>query len=338
MKERNSSIDMFRLAAAVLVIVQHYCPFRDGTPAAIWIGFYCRIAVPFFFMISGYFSWKEDSGLRSDYLKKHLVAVGKLLVISAVVIIAFNGLMGRQIIFQTEDIRWLILFNEPHFLLGHSHIWYILALIYVLAAGLVIEKLKLNKAAYWVAPLLLLGNVILDYYLFGTELRKSCYTRNWLLDGLPFFYIGQFIHRYEKNLRPLTDQRRSLILPAVAAVCLGTEGALMLRFEQDVNRNMYFFLPMLSVSVLLALLSFPDLGRGSRLVSRARDVSLVMYVTHHMVAELLKLAARELWGIRLSRHPSLRFILIVIFSGAVGLIYADIRIILAEKNLKKAGA
>ena len=326
MKERNTSIDMFRLAAVALVIIQHYRLFNMNTTAAVWSGFFCRIAVPFFFMVSGYFSWKAESGPRTVYLKKQLVTIGKILAVSAVVIIAFNQfIIDYTIKWRLPYIKRLILFNEPKFLFGHAHMWYMLALIYVLAAGLLIEKLRLHKWAYRLAPVLLLINIILDFVLFNTKLvRRACYTRNWLLDGLPFFYIGQFIHRYEENIRRLMTRGRSLILLAISTVCLGVEGGLLLHFGQNINRTLYLFLPLLAVSVFMVLLSFPGIGKNSLIVRYARDASMVMYVIHHMVEEIIKITALKLWNVRMYQHSTLRFCLIFLFTWAIGMVYAVI--------------
>ena len=326
MKERNTSIDMFRLAAVALVIIQHYRLFNMNTDAAVWSGFFCRIAVPFFFMVSGYFSWKAEPGPRTAYLKKQLATIGKILAVSAIVIIAFNQfIIDYRIKWRIPYIQRLILFNEPKFLFGHAHMWYMLALIYVLAAGLLIERLRLHKWAYRLAPLLLLINIILDFVLFNTKLvRRACYTRNWLLDGLPFFYIGQFIHRYEGSIRGLITRSRSLILLAISAICLGAEGGLLLHFDQNINRTLYFFLPLLAVSVFLVLLSFPNIGKNSFVVRYARDASMIMYVIHHMVEEIIKITALKLWGIRMFQHSTIRFCLIFLFTWIIGMVYAVI--------------
>ncbi|MCD7812405.1 MAG: acyltransferase [Ruminococcus sp.] len=53
---RYSSFDSFKVIAALMVVFLHF-PF-NGTIGGI-IGALSRIGVPFFFMVSGFFSYKE---------------------------------------------------------------------------------------------------------------------------------------------------------------------------------------------------------------------------------------------------------------------------------------
>ena len=56
-KTRNCSIDLFRLYCAVLVVAIHTSPFMDQNNKLGFISTQVipRIAVPFFFIVSGYY-------------------------------------------------------------------------------------------------------------------------------------------------------------------------------------------------------------------------------------------------------------------------------------------
>lgn len=331
--KRNTSIDMFRLAAAALVIIQHYRLFNMNTDAALWSGFYCRIAVPFFFMVSGYFSWKEAPEARVSFMKRQIVTIGKILAVSSVILIIYNFIIGYQIPYRQGYIQRLILFNEPHFIFGHSHMWYMLALIYVFAAGLLIEKLRLNKWAYIAAPLLLAAGIILDFALFGSGVRRACYTRNWIFDGLPFFYMGQFIHRHEGKFMSAITKGRSVLLLLLSVAAMWLEGTIMLRLGQSVSRTFFIAILPLSFSVFMMLLNFPNIGRGTFIARYARDASMIVYIIHHMVEDVIKLVAESLWDVKMYQHSTIRFCLIFVISTAIGVAYA----VIAEKlhNRKK---
>ncbi|MCH5188898.1 MAG: acyltransferase [Oscillospiraceae bacterium] len=326
--KRNTSIDMFRLAACALVIIQHYRLFNMNTAGALWSGFYCRIAVPFFFMVSGYFSWKADPAARSGYLKKQIVTIGKILAVSSVVLIVYNIIIGYKIPFKPVYIRYLLLYNEPKFLFGHAHMWYMLALIYVFAFGLLVEKLRLNKPAYIAAPLVLAAGIILDFALFNMGGRRACFTRNWIFDGLPFFYMGQFIHRHESKFLSVITKGRGILLLVLSAAAMWLEGTIMLRLGLSVSRTFFISLLPLSFSVFMLLLNFPDIGKGTFIARYARDASMIVYIIHHMVEDGIKLAAESLCGVKMYQHSTIRFILIFTISTAIGIVYA----MLAEKR------
>ena len=57
MKRRDEGIDLFRVFAAIMVVAIHTFPFQSITPfldEMITLTVF-RVAVPFFFMITGYF-------------------------------------------------------------------------------------------------------------------------------------------------------------------------------------------------------------------------------------------------------------------------------------------
>lgn len=328
--KRNSSIDVFRMAAVALVIIQHYGLIYPRTSAAaMWLNLFSRGAVPFFFMVSGYFSWRDSGEKRTAYLKKQALTMAKILAVSSVIIIFFNHLFGYRIKFTLPRLRRLILFNEPSFLFDQAHMWYMLALIYVLLIAYALEKLKLNKAAYACAPLLLLAGVVLDVYLRFAGVRRACYTRNFLFDGLPFFCIGQFLRRYEGKIMPFFNKKRSVALLIISAAGLAVEAALSLQFnlasfDITFDRTMFLFLPLLGVGVFLTLLNFPNVGRGTFFAKYARDASLIVYIIHHIVEELIKIIAESVWGIKMYQHATARYFLILIFSSIIGFAYGAI--------------
>ena len=69
------ALDAFRLIAAILVIAIHTSPLSDISSAADFIltRIIARIAVPFFFMTSGFFLFKDgpDKEKLKKFLKEH---------------------------------------------------------------------------------------------------------------------------------------------------------------------------------------------------------------------------------------------------------------------------
>lgn len=324
MAKRNSSIDIFRLVAVALVIIQHYRLFNMDTAGALWTGFYCRIAVPFFFMVSGYFSWREESERRTAFLKKQISTIGSILLGSSVFLLIWDLLVGFKIEFSVKNVINLGLFNEPKFLFGHAHMWYMLALIYIFVIGLGVEKLRLHKLAYAAAPVLFAAGFLLDFYLFAHGHRYACYTRNFLFDGLPFFYMGQLVHRLEPSLMRSLTKRRSLLLLLAAVICMWLEATVMMNLGQNLSRTFYLSIPLLSFGVFTVLLNFPNIGAGTFLARYARDASMIIYIIHHAVEDTIKYVAERFWGVEMFRHSTLRFLLIFLISGVIGFGYAII--------------
>ena len=77
MKTRNSSIDIFRIICAIMVIAIHTHPFEDinGRLSYVFTQVIPRIAVPFFFCVMGYYYLKKlETGEKifKSYILKYI--------------------------------------------------------------------------------------------------------------------------------------------------------------------------------------------------------------------------------------------------------------------------
>lgn len=160
-------------------------------------------------MITGFFYTQTlKSGRVVKQIKKILIyvlvanclhicwAIFKLIIGKESVVKYFKSVVDFQSLLN------LFCFNQP---VWRISLWYINALFYVLILIYLFQKLKkadLSKL-YPLIPLLLTGNLILSTYstaLFDIEL-PLCYSRNFLLCGLPYFLLGDFIYRYRDKFK-----------------------------------------------------------------------------------------------------------------------------------------
>lgn len=195
-------IDFVKLVCAVLVVYMHtYC--WDTDLFGLWVrDEVASIAVPFFFISSGYFF---GVGIRrvqekKRYLLHYLVRVLKMYTIWSVISLPaawYNILLSHGEYSIALKIIYLI---RGFFFTGSVGIyWYLLALIYNSIVFYLIYIKKLEKVLYSLAVLFfaigvlysasflsgtLIGNII--YYIFGSE-------RNFLNVGLFYMAIGYFL-------------------------------------------------------------------------------------------------------------------------------------------------
>ena len=75
---RGAALDLFRLAAVVLVVANHTSPLVSVSP--LWDFWFtrvlARVAVPFFLMVSGYFLAKDQWRRTGAFLKKTCLLYG----------------------------------------------------------------------------------------------------------------------------------------------------------------------------------------------------------------------------------------------------------------------
>jgi len=193
--KRWVGLDILKCICAFLVIYIHTpIPGRVGD----MILALSQIAVPVFFMISGFFYRKvQEDGRTAMQMKKIAILLAISLVLYGVwdllAAVRLHIPLGEWLTgrFQPKAILIMLLFNEALF--GY-HIWYLGAILYVL---FLYTKVGLHKVKglVWVIPLLLAGNLLVGRYGFVlfADGFPGYLERNWLLLGLPFFALGGFL-------------------------------------------------------------------------------------------------------------------------------------------------
>ena len=142
--DRNKSIDIFRAVAAFFIITVHVT--FAGTTVFVPVA---RYAVPFFFILSGYFVFSKDvlSALYKQ-IKKMFVLVLLSNFLYGLFFLAISFLKTKDIVqilsslISLETILKFIFLNEPLFF---GHLWYLSAFLYCLIFAVIIHKKNLYK-------------------------------------------------------------------------------------------------------------------------------------------------------------------------------------------------
>lgn len=287
-KERYYQVDVMRFVCAILVISIHTSAlysFGDVPGKVLSLGI-ARIAVPFFFIASGYFFYERFS--NEGYLKAYIIRILKYYLISTVVytVILFSFIKSRNS--NIWDLVKNLLFNGVS-----PSLWFFPALIFS------ISVLYLFLKKNWIKPLVIVSLVLYalgligdSYYglVVGTPLEKlvEMYsaifvnTRNGLCFGLPFLILGVLINKHDmknklKHLKALT---------LFSAVIFASEAYVLISNNISKDNNMYISLILLvSCIFLLSLRSKKILS--DRKAKLLRDMSLWIYCLHELLQFLV---------------------------------------------------
>lgn len=200
-KKRNYCLDFIKGIACVCVVFMH-CEF----PGLFGVVVQCisRFCVPFFFMVSGYFAYREELQFTCSppQYKKifHILKITILASIFYLIIELVKYVIKRNVIVITKShILYWFLFNQPFLIAGQ--LWFLFALLYVYVLFAVIERFNLYKIAYFFIPILILAYIILaqGMHLVGKPVPNMIY-RNFLIEGFPLFMLGHFLHFHEKRI------------------------------------------------------------------------------------------------------------------------------------------
>lgn len=291
---RRGGLDWFRLPAALLVIAIHTGPLSSLTETGDFfltrvLG---RVAVPFFFMVTGCFlreRWAEGwSGIRNSWRRTAALYAGATAL--------YLPLMIYKGDFSRENLLWE-LFRDGAFNGTFYHLWYFPALLLGLPLTAALVRRLGKQRALGAAALLYLCGVLGDSW-YGLTAQSAVlsgiyeqlffffdYTRNGLFFAPLFLLLGGAVAEWKT---PWPAGRSAAAL--AAAFGLMTAEAFWLRSVEWLRHDsMYVSLPL--VMLFLFSLLFRWKVRGGSGMSR---LALALYVVHPWAIVLVRGGAKVL--------------------------------------------
>lgn len=278
---RQESFDFLKFFLAFLVVVIH-TGFTGY--AGLGIKAFARIAVPMFFMITGYYL----PVMSDEKFRKYLIKITCLTVFSTLfytLISYVQSQTGSHVstdwfvqTFSMKRIFRLLLRNES---VAGFHLWYFYALLYVLVIIYITRKIRKMNILYMTIPFLFLGNYLQSYF-------NAIYYRNFLFLGLPYVLLGCLFRNYENRILDMFQKSRTLILWfVILCISLCAEMLVYKLAGFMVVRDHYLFtLPMVACAFILALRN-PHYGAGSFFAFAGKKYSAYIYILHVFVMTLL---------------------------------------------------
>ncbi|MCM1458720.1 MAG: acyltransferase [Bacteroides sp.] len=202
-KTRICSIDIFKYACAIMVVAIHAHPFSDVNKELgyIFTEIIPRIAVPFFFAVSGYFyipKLENDKNPFFPYFTRLLSTYFIWSIFYYFVAFIRNGHL---------DLKDFLIKSIYQFIVtgSHYHFWFFPALIFAVCFTTLLFKFKCNKLCIPLSIFLyIIGCLGCSYYEIGTKIPilqnlflSSHFNliRRVLLMGVPFFISGYLVYK-----------------------------------------------------------------------------------------------------------------------------------------------
>lgn len=289
-KKQYATIDIMKFICALLVICIHTAPFMDISPNVDFflVQIISRLAVPFFFIISGFFvfshidttkSWKDEQNL--GYIKKYLLRICKIYLIWTIIYLPltiWDGMKGGF------TFTYVIRYVRDFFINGsYYHLWYLPGLIFA-SAFVYIMYLKFGKKKTFLTVLILylvgaLYNIFsvsfMDNQLIALYNSLFMTTRNGLFFGSIFVYLGAVCSNFEGYM----DKRTCLFATILSFSAMVIEVYVLKSFGfMHALASMYVFLVPTVFFLFQYLIQF-DI-KVHPMYKIMRDMSLLMYVSH----------------------------------------------------------
>lgn len=270
---RNPHIDAFRGISCAFVVFIH-CP--PTGMISNYIVSLARFAVPFFILVSGWFSHQATAADTVSFAKRKLMdainlAAGTLFIY--IIWNSLNSLIAGQSIFawlyhylNVETLFNLFVFNRALFI--NAGMYYLLMMIYVYLLFILIVKLRLIRFSVWLIPILLASNIIM-----GAVLQCPWYySGNFLFTGLPFFLLGNRLRSYFSNKAFLPKWSSPMLLFGIILTFIETWlwGQIYC----------YFGTVLMAVSILLLCVRGKNSTHFNLIAAFGRKYSMAIFILH----------------------------------------------------------
>lgn len=190
MKNRNTAIDLAKWVFAFMVVTLHTSFWHSYLLIPI-----ARCAVPYFYMVTGYFVLNSSEGKIKKASKKWLLMWLKYTLLLLVIGCLWNLYSKSFKVWTVEDTFNLILggtniFIDEHTfdgkVYGISTLWFLYAGFWALLVFKFLYRYLFNKFVDAIVLILLFGSVITNY-VFGIQYDEAFRA---LFLAIPFIYMG----------------------------------------------------------------------------------------------------------------------------------------------------
>lgn len=281
------AIDITRVIAAILVITVHTDPLfhysQDGNYFLVSV--LARIAVPFFFVTSGFFFASKiriNHSLKED-LSQVIPVISRLIKLYFIWTLIYFPFQIYIWIKSGESWRyWLVYLQKVFFEGSYYTLWYLSALIFAMAFSFVLFKLCKPKIVLGITLMLFVCGTFMQSYfdiLQSKDFLSWYYTlflttRNGILFGSFFVSLGIYISYFKKN----GSQKYNIRFFFLSFVFLTFEVFNVQHLAFTKGNGMWF---MLVPTVYFLFMTLLNINLNNHFLYRnLRPLSFLMYVSH----------------------------------------------------------
>lgn len=285
-KKEYPGLDLFRIIAVILVVMNHTYPLVDINEIADFTltRIIARIAVPFFFMVSGFFVLPTVMGENKNYntLFKSVKKLAKLYLIATLIYLPISFYSGNIGLHSgISGILKDIFFNGTFY-----HLWYLpAAIIGILIVTVLLKVFKPIHVFMISIGLYIIGVFGDSYYQIAQQLpvikevyngifMLFDYTRNGIFLAPIFFISGAMIAKQTRK-----PKKKIMMYGFIASLFLMIiEGLILNRFNIQKHSSMYILL----LPVMYFLFQWLLLWKNGK-YKKYRNITMIVYIIHPLV-------------------------------------------------------
>lgn len=281
--DRNNTLDILKLFASYMVVFIHVKLYGEMGVATEALA---RFAVPFFFAISGFYSYKNTPA----QLKNKAIHIFRLLI-SAVIAYTLWDILRHLMKQDPQGLlhyfkqfldykNWLKLFvfNIP---IHTPHLWYLFAILYVYIIFYFVTLFKIRERWIFAVTFLFLSLRI----LFGEGLSifeivvPFPIVRNYALMGIPFFGLGLLANVYKHKLLRVPNYI------IASFVIIGAAETILSRYLLGRN-ELYIGSLFVLFALVVIFIKFADV-KYPTVLTALTGCSTYIYIFHPIISSII---------------------------------------------------
>lgn len=283
MKKNNYCLFVLEFFAAIFVVFIH-CKF----PGIFgdFIETVARFSVPFFFIVTGYFSFYSDKTKIKEKIKKFVFILIMLFLLYFLYDVFYYIFLSKNSVlyffentFTFKNIVYFLVFNNTTPVA--SHLWFLAALIYCYIFLYFYNdyKQKIMKI-FMIIPVFTIPISAIIIYKFGME--YSTIFRNWLFIGMPFISIGGYIKNNKEKILKINNKINIyIILFSIFLICVER---IILKYTLNIKLNLYYGAMLLSIFIFIYCVKNPY--RFKKLSNYLIGYSANIYYFHYLIVKI----------------------------------------------------
>lgn len=277
---RLNGIDFFKFFAAISVVLIH-TGYGD-TPTSIVVALKLSLmwAVPFFFMVSGFFLAKkitDNNGFDLTLIENIISKLFTIFILTSIIYI--------PVLIQQGNLT----FGLKTILTGtYFHLWFLGSLIFSYFIAWFFYKNTLTDYLKWAVPIVLIGFVILNSYVGNLNLFSGHFIRFSI--SIPFFFLGIAFYKKEWT------KRYHILISIILIIAF----FILQIYENNIAKNIYDrisnntrHVTLLFSTIILTFLIFHlavNLNiKNNLIVKMGREYSLLIYLFHPLCYKLMNI-------------------------------------------------
>lgn len=335
--KKQITLDKFKILCAILIIAIHTYPLLSVNENLdfIFTHVFCRIGVPFFLMVTGFFVLPKALENRENLIK-YTVKIVKIYAICILLYLPINIYAGKF-----NGIGILRLLRELLITGTFYHLWYFPALILgIWITYFLVKHLKITIALSICILLYIIGLLGDSYYglvedvdvfrsFYNTIFNIFKYTRNGLF-YVPIFLILGYKMKYLKlNL----TKNINIVLSFMSLILMICEGTILYHFSLRKWDSMYIMLIPTMIFIFNFIMQYNNENN-----KKLRNVSTTIYIMHPIFIIVVRGIAKVIKLEQIMINNSIvHYLLVVIITVLFSIAFEKIKEKVREKwNIKKA--